>query len=167
MIELLHSVGLPAIYIVLVVIAAAVLNRYYQHRLEMHKEMFAKQMELIQSIHSQRFDATKQMARLLGELDHGIYHVQEGHTDYKARVERCCKALREFVRENTLILGNAFQPAVYALTDAARAVGTEEFDKDRLWELERTVLEMQNQLLRTIPNLPRDISAIPPRHKGS
>ncbi len=157
MIELLSNLGLPAVVVVGLVVVFTLLNQYYQHRLDQEREKFASEIETIKSIHSQRFAAIKEIDHYIADFRHYIFHIKRGHSEYKESLEEHYKKLRALVRENILLLGDEFEPAIYSLTDSGRAVLDDKFDEDQFYEAHTRVRDLQDQILGTIPQIPKSL----------
>ena len=59
MIEILFHLGLPAVVALVIAATGAVLHQYYKHRLEKERQRFEVELETLQSVHKERFDALK------------------------------------------------------------------------------------------------------------
>lgn len=158
MIDLLAQMGIPAIFILLLVVLSAIIWKYFNHRLEIEKQRFSSEIETIQAIHKERFSAVESINHYTAELYHNLRHLSE-EPNRKSAIEEYCATLRSFVREKVLILGNEVQEVVYALTDYAKSVieGHDRYEDDKFWELDRDVSRVTREILRTIPRIPKDI----------
>jgi hypothetical protein len=171
MIDLLTKAGIPSFAALALVICAAIIWRYFNHRLEMQRKQFEGELSLIQSVHRDRFDAVYAIYRHLSELFHNLnnLHHPKEKEDRKQAIQRHVIALRSLVREKALILGDSIQPKVYAVTDFASSVKEEEFpfDSDRWFELEDKLRSECQTVLKTIPRIGYELKRVPRRNQNA
>ena len=100
------------------------------------------------------------MAELYHNLNN-IHHPNERNDRIRA-IQKHVTSLRSLVREKSLILGDSIKPKAYELTDFAKAVASSEntFDSEKWFDLERSLSQQCNNVLKTIPKLEGDLNQI-------
>jgi hypothetical protein len=158
MIEILQNLGLPAIVIIALLVIGTVLQQYFSYRLEKQKEKFSKELEVTQSIQSQKFQSITKLTWLISEFRHCVYHVKEGDKEeYKDRLEQLYKELRNFIRKNSLLFGGEYERVIYEFTNSGKTVLTENFDEEQYWKSLLKLKNMITKTLSTIPQVPNDL----------
>jgi hypothetical protein len=171
MIELLTKIGIPSLSALLLAVGAAIIWKYFNHRLEIQRRQFESELSLIQSIHRDRFDAVDKIYWHLAELFHNLNHIHEAEEKESRRegIQRHVIGLRSLVREKALILGESILAPAYAVTDFATAVAKGEcsFAQDRWFKLEQALGEECRAVLKSIPRVSRELKQIGHAKRGA
>ncbi len=158
MLELLSQLGLPVAVVLAIAVVGIISYTLYNYWLDNRKQEYAAKVKINQDIQSRLFESLTKAGQYISEYYHYVNHVKDGDSKYKSGVEKQYKLLRSFARENVILLGEDFEKAIYAFTDAGKQVITTNFDEGQFWKTYGKVRDMRQHLLNTIPGVPKVIT---------
>lgn len=122
-----------------------------EHRLEIERNKISEEIAVIQKIHSERFEALKDISYHQAELEHCVRHLLEGEDKtYAERLNKHFNELRQLARKHKQLFDADFEKAVYLFTDEAKtSLQADKFKKDAYFSAKDALDEIKNWKLKT------------------